>query len=81
MNNFYVYKYATGLSAASVIVKNILGGTDGAVDKYIEFLKCGSTKSPLESLKVAGVDLTDKTVIDAALEEFKEVIDMYKDSI
>ena len=79
--NFYVYKYATGLSAASVIVKNILGGTDGAVDKYIEFLKCGSTKSPLESLKVAGVDLTDKTVIDAALEEFKEVIDMYKDSI
>ncbi len=79
--NFYVYKYATGLSAASVIVKNILNGTDGAVDKYIEFLKCGSSKSPLESLKVAGVDLTDKSVIDLALQEFKEVIDMYKKSI
>ena len=79
--NFYVYKYATGLSAASVIVKNILSGTEGAVDKYIDFLKCGSTKSPLESLKVAGVDLTDKSVIDLALEEFKEVIEIYKSII
>ena len=77
--DFYVYKYATGLSAATVIVNNILSGKDGAVDNYIEFLKCGSKKSPLESLKIAGVDLTDKTVIDSALSEFKNVIDMYKE--
>lgn len=79
--NFYVYKYATGLSAASVIVNNILNGKEGAVEKYIEFLKCGSKKSPLESLKIAGVDLTDKSVIDNALLEFKNVIDMYRENI
>ena len=76
--NFYVYKYATGLSAASVIVDNILSGKDGAVENYIEFLKCGDRKSPLESLKIAGVDLTDKNVIDNALREFKNVIEMYR---
>lgn len=76
--NFYVYKYATGLSAASVIVNNILSGKEGAVENYIEFLKCGCRKSPLESLKVAGVDLTEKNVIDNALYEFKKVIDMYR---
>ena len=79
--NFYVYKYATGLSAASVIVNNILGGKEGAVENYIEFLKCGSRKSPLESLKIAGVDLTDKGVIDGALEEFKKVIEMYRENM
>ena len=79
--NFYVYKYATGLSAASVIVKNILDGVDGAVNKYIEFLKCGSTMSPLESLKVAGVDLSDKCVVDAALQEFGEIINLYRKCI
>ena len=79
--DFYVYKYATGLSAATVIVNNILSGKEGAVEDYIEFLKCGSKKSPIESLKIAGVDLTDKSVIDMALLEFKKVIDMYRESI
>jgi len=76
--NFYVYKYATGLSAATVIVNNILSGSSGAVENYIEFLKCGSKLSPIESLKVAGVDLTDSGVVDNALLEFKNIIDMYK---
>ena len=79
--DFYVYKYATGLSAATYIVKNILSGKDGAVESYIEFLKCGGRLSPLESLKVAGVDLTDKKVIDSALDEFKNIIDMYKENM
>ena len=76
--DFYVYKYATGLSAATYIVKNILRGKEGATQSYIEFLKCGSRLSPLESLKVAGVDLTDKKVIDSALNEFKNIMDMYR---
>lgn len=75
--NFYVYKYATGLSAATLIVKNILNGDEGAIDNYIEFLKCGSKLSPIESLKIAGVDLTDSSVIDTALDEFKNILDMY----
>ena len=76
--DFYVYKYATGLSAATVIVNNILSGKEEAVDGYIEFLKCGSRKSPIESLKLAGVDLTKKEVVTSALDEFKNILDMYK---
>lgn len=76
--NFYVYKYATGLSASTLIVKNILSGKEGAIDNYIEFLKCGSRLSPIESLKIAGADLTDSSVVDTALDEFKSILDMYK---
>ena len=76
---FYVYKYATGLSAATIIVKNILSHKDGAVDGYIEFLKCGSKKNPIQSLKLAGVDLTKKEVVTSALDEFKNILDMYKE--
>ena len=79
--NFYVYKYATGLSAATIIVNNILSDKEGAVEKYIEFLKCGSKLSPVESLKIAGVDLTNKSVIDNALIEFKNIIDMYRENM
>ena len=76
---FYVYKYATGLSAATIIVKNILSHKDDAVDGYIEFLKCGSKKNPIQSLKLAGVDLTKKEVVTSALDEFKNILDMYKE--
>lgn len=79
--DFYVYKYATGLSAATVIVKNILSGKKDAIDKYIEFLKCGGRVSPIESLKIAGADLTKKEVIDFALEEFKNILNTYKENI
>ena len=79
--NFYLYKYATGLSAATAIVKGILDGKDKAIDNYINFLKCGSRLSPIESLKVAGVDLTDSSVVDIALEEFKNILDMYRNMI
>ena len=79
--DFYVYKYATGLSAATYIVKNILSGKENAVESYIEFLKCGGRLSPLESLKVAGVNLTDKEVIDSALEEFKSILEKYKENV
>lgn len=77
--DFYVYKYATGLSAATVIVNNILDGKKDAVSNYIEFLKCGSRLSPIESLKVAGVDLNDKSVVIAATKEFGNVLEMYKE--
>lgn len=76
--DFYVYKYATGLSAATKIVDNILNKKENAVSNYIEFLKCGSKLSPLESLKVAGVDLADDEVVTLALETFGNYVDMYK---
>ena len=77
--NFYVYKYATGLAAATQIVTNILSGSKEAVDRYIEFLKCGGTKSPLDSLKVAGVDLTDKNTIKSSIDYFDKIIDQFKE--
>ena len=79
--DFYVYKYATGLSAATAIVKGILDKKENAVENYIDFLKCGSRLSPIESLKVAGVDLTNSSVVDTALDEFKNILDMYKNMI
>ena len=76
--NFYVYKYATGLSAASYIVNGLLDGTIKRED-YINFLKCGDSKSPLESLKVAGVDLSKKEVLISATEMFNSVIDEFRE--
>lgn len=74
--NFYVYKYATGLSSATYIVNGLLDGTIKVSD-YIEFLKCGSKKTPLESLKIAGVDLTKKEVIESAIKMFNDTIDEF----
>ena len=76
--NFYVYKYATGLSAAASIVTRLLDGSLKKED-YINFLKCGKSKSPLESLKVAGVDLTDKKVIEDALNMFASTINDFEE--
>jgi len=77
--NFYVYKYATGLSCACMIVDNILSGKENAVTNYMEFLKCGRRKNPIDSLKVAGVDVTKKEVVDSAIKMFDEVIDEFNE--
>ena len=76
--NFYVYKYATGLSAACYIVNRILSGDENAVNDYINFLKCGKSKSPLDSLLVAGVDLSDSKVIEEAIKMFDDTIEEFK---
>ncbi len=72
--NFYVYQYATAYAAAIIIAKNILEGKVGAIENYLEFLKLGSTKSPVESLKVAGVDMESETVLASAFEYFDELV-------
>ena len=75
--SFYVYKYATGLSAAASIVTRLLDGSLNPND-YLAFLKCGKTKSPLDSLKVAGVDLTKKEVIEDAISMFSSLINDFE---
>jgi len=55
--NFYVYQYATGISAAHVLAEGVLEGKPGAADNYLEFLRAGSSMYPLEALKLAGVDM------------------------
>lgn len=76
--NFYVYKYATGLSAACHIVNDIISGKENAVENYKKFLKCGTTKNPIDSLKLAGVDLNKKELIESAIKMFEETINEFK---
>ena len=77
--SFYVYKYATCISAASAIVKRIEEEGDAYVSKYIDFLKCGDSKSPLDSLKVAGIDMTDPSVVNGAIEDFSAAVKQYRE--
>lgn len=77
-NAFYVYKYATGFSAAMAISKRILSGEPGALEGYFEFLKAGGSVYPLEALKLAGVDMTQPETVDLALEVFAEVISEFE---
>ncbi len=76
---FYVYKYATCISAASAIVKRI--ETEGAayVEKYLNFLKCGDSKSPLESLLLADIDMTKPEVVQDAIDDFANAVALFKE--
>ncbi|WP_077357186.1 oligoendopeptidase F [Virgibacillus halodenitrificans] len=70
--NYYVYQYATGYSAAMALSNNILHGKEGAVTRYLDFLKAGSSDYPIEVLQKAGVDMTSKQPILDALDLFEE---------
>lgn len=70
--NYYVYQYATGFSAAAALSKQILEEGDAAVERYVGFLKSGSSDYPIEVLKKAGVDMTTSRPIEEALAVFEE---------
>lgn len=72
---FYVYKYATGFSAAVALVDKILSIGAEARDRYLDFLKSGGSDYPLNLLKRAGVDLTSPEPILAALNRFDQLVD------
>jgi len=74
-NNFYVYKYATGFSAATALSKQILEEGHPAVERYLSFLKSGGSDYPLNLLKKAGVDMTSPQPIKDALAVFKDLLD------
>jgi len=74
-SGFYVYKYATGFSAATAIKEMILSEGEPAVERYINFLKSGSSDFPLNLLKKAGVDLTTPQPVNQALDYFGRLID------
>ena len=75
---FYVYKYATGLASACQIVTNILNGKEHAKENYIEFLKDGSKHDPIDTLKIAGVDVLSKDTMKSAIAMFEEFIKEYQ---
>jgi oligoendopeptidase F len=72
---FYVYKYATGLSAAIALSRGILNGGEVEKNRYVEFLKSGGSKYPLQSLAMAGVDMRSVEPVQAALDVFSELIE------
>jgi len=74
-NSFYVYKYATGFSAAISLSNQILNEGQPAVDRYINFLSSGGSDYPLELLKKAGVDLSSPEPIQDALNVFEQTLD------
>lgn len=73
--NFYVYQYATGFSSAIALSRRILNEGKSAVDDYINFLKGGCSKNPVDLLKGAGVDVSSSEVVSSALELFGQLID------
>ena len=73
--NFYVYKYSTSYCAASDIANRIMEGEPGAVDAYLSFLKSGSSKYPVELLKMARVDMTTPQPIKGAMKLFESLLD------
>jgi oligoendopeptidase F len=70
--NFYVYQYATGISAASALVQQIVHEGQPAVERYLNFLRSGSSEYSIDLLKKAGVDMTTPEPIRLALKLFED---------
>jgi len=74
-SNFYVYQYATGISAAHALAHDVLSEKPGAVDNYHAFLKAGGSLYPLDALKVAGVDMTSPEPVETTFAVLAQIVD------
>jgi len=72
---FYVYKYATGLSASIALSKKVLNGTEQDRQSYLDFLRSGGSLYPIESLRKAGVDMQKEGPVKDALSTFSSLLD------
>ena len=73
--NFYVYQYATGISAAHALAGKVLAGEEGAAARYLEFLSAGSSLYPLDALRRAGVDMLTPEPVEAAFGVLAGLVD------
>ncbi len=73
--NFYVFQYATGISAAHALVHSVLSGGEEAADRYLQFLKAGDSLYPLDALRLAGVDMTRPEPVEQAFAYLGEMVD------
>ena len=71
---FYVYKYATGISAALALADRVIKGGKDERDAYFTFLRSGGSRYPIESLKIAGVNMEESTPVQAALDKFAGIV-------
>lgn len=76
--SFYVYKYATGIISAISIAERIYKEGDKAVEDYFRFLSSGGSDSPVELLKLAGVDLNEKDAFKAAMKSFEDTLEEFE---
>ena len=74
-SGFYVYKYATGVSAATALAEKVIGEGESARRAYLNFLKLGGSKFPLDELQEAGVDMLAPDPIKGAIEHFNTLVD------
>ena len=71
---FYVYKYATGISASLALAERVLSGGNAEREDYFAFLKSGGSRFPIEALKIAGVDMSTPEPIQAACSSFERLV-------
>lgn len=72
--NFYVFQYATGISAALALAEKVVQGNEQDRDAYLDFLKGGSSQYPIEMLKMAGIDMTSPAPVKAAIQTFDRLL-------
>jgi oligoendopeptidase F len=70
-----VYQYATGISAAHALAEGVLAGAPGAAEKYLAFLKAGGSRYPLDTLRLAGVDMTSPEPVERAFGVLANMVD------
>ena len=76
---FYVYKYATGISAALALARRVTTGGETEREDYFKFLKSGGSRYPIESLRVAGVDMESVEPVQAACDTFADIVKQLKE--
>ncbi len=79
--DFYVYQYATGISGANTLADGVVDGNNGAVEKYLDFLKAGHSMYPLDALKMAGVDMTTPEPVEKAFAVLAEYVDRFEELV
>lgn len=80
-NAFYVYKYATGISAALALADRVTNGGAKEREDYFSFLKSGGSRYPVDSLKVAGVDMESVEPVQAALKKFEQLVEQLENTL
>jgi len=78
---FYVYKYATGISAAITLADNVMHGTVEDRDRYLAFLRSGGSRYPIDALRLAGVDMETPEPVQKALAFFATLLDKFELSL
>lgn len=78
---FYVYKYSTGISASLALAKRVINGGEKEKEDYFKFLKSGGSRYPIESLKVAGVDMSSSEPVQSALDVFADLVNQLEQSL